>query len=384
MGQIITYFKLDYRVAPGQHQLPHQQILQPAHPGTTMGPTEPPPSLPSPGKPTSPPSSTSIPTKPFPLLSLPKELRQKIFTHLRPITRHHFIPLKSGPHHLTLVTTTIPGISLLATNRQIQTEASYVLSPHLSTIKSTPPTIIISAEHLLGVINLHDSFRFQRTFWTFLFHRIEPRNRAFTTRSIRHYRQGSITSSQLAKKLKMWTLTTSPDPDLGILEAVTSFILRILAYLPTATSPPTLHTYPPLNILIDIPTSFTGGPITATTSLPRSIAYRIFFPTHPYLARTRPGFTNLSWLLQRMVCHACWAFTCRRETTVCLSIKVRFLDGEGEVLRGWAGGAEGWGMREVVVHKSVLKGVKSARMRGRGLFIMGGWEWVIWFEDCDD
>ena len=63
---------------------------------------------------------------------------------------------------------------------------------------------------------------------------------------------------------------------------------------------------------------------------------------------------------------------------------MRFLDGEGEVLAGWAGGLEGWGMREVVVHKSVLKGVKSARMRGRGVFIMGGWEWVIWFEDCDD
>jgi len=57
---------------------------------------------------------------------------------------------------------------------------------------------------------------------------------------------------------------------------------------------------------------------------------------------------------------------------VCLSIKVRFLDGEGEVLRGWAGGAEGWGMREVVVHKSVLKGVKSARMRGRGVVYYGG------------
>ncbi|KAH6866311.1 hypothetical protein BKA58DRAFT_320042 [Alternaria rosae] len=320
-----------------------------------MGPTKPPPSLPSPGEHTSsPPSttSTSTPTKPYPLLSLPKEIRQQIYSHLRPVTRYHIIPLHSDPHHLALVTTTIPGVFLLATNHQIHTEASYILSPHLDTIVKAPPKIILHANNLPGLVNLHDSF---------------THSRPFTARYIRHYRLGTLSSSSLAKKLNLPALNSSTNP--RVLEAVTTFILRILTYLPTTSPSPTLHKYPPLGILIDIPTSpaFTSTSVTTTTSLARSIAYKIFFPRHPTPPRSRPGFTNLPWLLQRMVYHACWASD--SSAAVCLSIHVRFLGSEGYVLEGWAGG---WSVRESVVHKSVIKGVKSARRRGEGFVYYGG------------
>lgn len=39
------------------------------------------------------------------------------------------------------------------------------------------------------------------------------------------------------------------------------------------------------------------------------------------------------------------------------------------MLEGWAGG---WSIRESVVHKSVIKGVKSARRRGEGFVYYGG------------
>jgi hypothetical protein len=50
-----------------------------------------------------------------------------------------------------------------------------------------------------------------------------------------------------------------------------------------------------------------------------------------------------------------------------LSVKVRFLDGEGAVVQGWA---KGW--VESSLHSAAIQGVRDAGRRGKGVLYYAG------------
>jgi hypothetical protein len=84
-------------------------------------------------------SSTNMAsTSTFPFLSLPKELRLMVYSNLPIRTTHR--PLISINGHL--IHTTLPGVTILATCREIATEARSILAPKLEAIKSSPVRLV--------------------------------------------------------------------------------------------------------------------------------------------------------------------------------------------------------------------------------------------------
>jgi predicted transcriptional regulator len=96
-----------------------------------------------------------------------------VYDELRPVTYRQDVHLKDGKDRLTLVYTTVPGISILGTSRLLHSEAACILTPHLKRIAMTQPTITIKADYLRGLMDFKDSFAMPRTFWDWFLRHIK-------------------------------------------------------------------------------------------------------------------------------------------------------------------------------------------------------------------
>jgi hypothetical protein len=299
-------------------------------------------------------------TKSFRFLDLPKEIRIMVYEELHPVTRRQNVHLQDGQDHLTLIYTTIPGISILATSRHLHSEASYILAPHVQKIVAVPPTIAIRADQLLGLVDLRDSFAIPRTFWDWFLRHLKRSNPS-CMKNIRRYRAGILSDDEF--RIRLNTKAFTRNVDTRTLEALTAFILRTIKYI--GTKPDTMYKYPPLTVVIVISNNFQGLPVTTITTKAKRVCYKIMFPLTPAPPLVRIGQSDLPWLLHRFVYHACWAGNWR--SLVSYSVKIRFLDAE-QASVGWPAGY----LPESALHVAIIKGVRDARQMGKGVLYYAG------------
>ena len=301
-------------------------------------------------------------TKPFRFLDLPKEIRQMIYGELRPATQRHKVHLQEGQDHMTLVCTTIPGVSILAANRQIYEEAGYILNPLLKKILATPPTVTIRANHLLGLVSLNNSFAISRIFWSWLTCLLKHRLSS-CVKDIRRYRDGRLSSAKLLKQLYTKGFTRK-HIDARMLEGLISFLLRTIKY--AGTKPQPMYTYPPITVVVEVPDGFIGLPVVTTTSRAKRLAFKIMCPNNPTPQRVFSGYGDLPWLLHRLAYHACIAGHNRHD--ISFNVRLRFLCAEEAEIR-----QPSWNLfSEDQLHVQMIKGVKAARSTGKGLLYYGG------------
>ncbi|KAH8632868.1 hypothetical protein IG631_11502 [Alternaria alternata] len=301
-------------------------------------------------------------TKPFRFLDLPKEIRQMIYGELHPATRRHKVHLQEGQDHMTLACITVPGVSILATNRQIYEEAGYILNPLLKKILATPPTVIIRANHLLGLIDLNNSFAISRVFWSWLTCLLKHRLSS-CVKDIRRYRDGRLSNAKLLKQLCTNSFTRK-HIDARMLEALISFLLRTIKY--AGTKPKPMYKYPPITVVVEIPDGLIGLPVVTTTSRAKRFAFKVMCPNSPTPRRVFSGYGDLPWLLHRLAYHACIAGHNRHD--ISFNVRLRFLGAdEAEIEQ------PSWNLfSEDQLHVQIIKGVKAARSTGKGLLYYGG------------
>jgi hypothetical protein len=235
------------------------------------------------------------------------------------------------------------------------------LAPHLQKILAAPPTIAIRVNHILGLVDLHDSLTFPQTFWDWFVRRLSGK-RSSCVKKIRRYRDGTLSEEMFRIRLKVVTFTLSVDTEM--LEALTAFILRTMKYLDT--KPKTMYTHPPLTVVVEVPDSFTGLTVIATTTKAKRFGYKIMFPHSPPPPLIRSGRGDLPWLLHRFAWHASWAGDWR--SVISFSVKLKFLDAaDGEI--GWP---TGYQLQESALHMAIINGVRDAGRRGKGLLYYGG------------
>lgn len=284
--------------------------------------------------------------KAFPFLDLPIEIRLMVYEELRAKTYRDNLPLRDAQNYLTLVTTVIPGISILATCHQIRAEASRIILPWLQKIICSPPTIVICAEHIVGLVDLHDGY--SSIYGTTLIQRLmsslhNPR----TVDRITRYRQGDLPARQLRRKLHLRELIASEDEP--SLHAFLRFVLRAAKYI--AKEQDATYSYPPLNVIIEVSDTFYGIPVTTSTSWMKSLSYKCLSPRAPSPPRTMTGHANLSWLLCRLTFHM--AFSCDLWSVVSLVVKLKTLNI----------GHTGWRVGGSSVRRAIVQGLEEARSK---------------------
>ncbi|EMD92526.1 hypothetical protein COCC4DRAFT_21092 [Bipolaris maydis ATCC 48331] len=294
--------------------------------------------------------------KPFQFLNLSKDIRLMVYEELSMKTYRDRFPLRDNQDYVTLVNTVIPGLSILATSRQIRSEASSIILPRLRVILCSPPVIVIQAEHLISLMDLHDCFssvygtKFMEKLISCLY---DPR----ALPRIMRYRRGKLSTRQLRRRLRLQELIAIDDE--ASLKAFVRFALRAMKYL-TRNTAETHHEYPPLTFVVEVPDTFQGIPVTTSTSLMKSISYKIFSPLIPTLPRTVTNHAGILWLLRRFTFHI--SLSCELWRIVSLIVKVRLLDK----------GHTGWRISGSNVQKAILRGLEEARSNVPGIVRYGG------------
>lgn len=265
-------------------------------------------------------------------------------------------PLREDQHYVTLINTVIPGLAILATSRQIRSEASSIIIPRLRMILGSPPVISIRAEHLISLLDLHDCFG--SVYGTKFMERLifclhDPRA---LPRMI-HYRKGKLSSRQLRRRLRLRGLIANDDE--ASLKAFVRFALRAMKYLGNNTTE-TPRVYPPLTFVVEIPDTFQAIPVTISTSLMKSLSYKLFSPLIPTRPRSVTNHAGIWWLLRRFTFHISRA--CELWRILSLIVKVRILD-EGHT---------GWRITGRNVQKAIFRGLEEARSNIPGIVRYGG------------
>ncbi|KAH9873045.1 hypothetical protein J1614_005442 [Plenodomus biglobosus] len=182
-----------------------------------------------------PPSSdfgSDVVEKPFPFLRLPKDVRLMVYEQLPMTTNEHIIPMEVRTHHITIVNYSISGIHILATCRQINDEASYVLNPRLTRILKTPPEIAIAAKNLIGFIDFDEKFLRKHDIMDRILRAVGTE---ITVLSIHRYRElGDEAYTRMMFWLNIRGMLDRDDH--ASVEAIATFVLRAHKYAETYPS----------------------------------------------------------------------------------------------------------------------------------------------------
>ncbi|EUC43136.1 hypothetical protein COCMIDRAFT_101585 [Bipolaris oryzae ATCC 44560] len=294
--------------------------------------------------------------KPFRFLDLPKDIRLMIYEELGMKTYRDKFPLWYDQHHVTLVNTVTPGLSILATSRQVRSEASAVILPRLGLILRSPPVVVVRAEHLISLVELRDCFRtFPGTKFMekLMFCLHDPRA---LPRMIR-YRSGKLSARQLRRRLHLISLIAVDDE--ASLKAFVRFALRAMKYIERNTAE-TRSLYPPLTLVVELPDTFQGTPVTTSTSLVKCLSYKLFSPLIPTPPRLVTNHAGILWLLRRFAAHISKA--CELWRIVSLIVKMRLLEE----------GYTGLRLSGRSVQKAIFRGLEEARSNIPGIVRYGG------------
>jgi hypothetical protein len=290
-------------------------------------------------------------------MDLPKEIRLMVYEELPIVTQRHDIPLRDRQHHLTVVNTTIAGISVLGASRKVNQEAAYILGPHLREMLQAPPKILIEANHLIGMVKLRDNMSLsgQETVLDRIIQAISTGKWA-----IRQYRKGKLSVQILWKWLRLKDLVDAGDE--ATLEAIASFILRVAAYI--KTKPDTIFKFPPLTVIIVVPDILSPQPITITTTFARALWYRLLQRRNgPHRPGTIHRTASLRWSLYRFVWDAFCTCVVYREVSISIKMK----------REGWDGNVNA--VHQVSEHsfRAILEqAVQDTNYKGKRLVSYGG------------
>ncbi|KAF2024446.1 hypothetical protein EK21DRAFT_28914, partial [Setomelanomma holmii] len=208
--------------------------------------------------------------KPFRLLDLPKELRLMVYATLTTTWDQCEVPLnREGSYYATLINPSLLGVRILATCRVVNDEAGAILEPKLARMLQSPPTMLLSIEQTIGLMDLKKSFFAQRNIFEKLV--MAPR-RPELLHAIDLHRTGHVTIAELRTCLCLSSKTSST-----AVKAIASFMLQIAAFKQRRRSYATHSTHQTIAIAVSLPASFTNMLFTFSWSLCVRIVAKLFF-----------------------------------------------------------------------------------------------------------
>lgn len=278
-----------------------------------------------------------------------------IYDELRMKTYRDNLPLRDAKHHLTFVTSVIPGIAILATCRQIRAEASNILQPRLEKILLSLPVISVRAEHIIGLLDLHDCYSsiYGATLLRKLIACLHGKR---AEHKIIWHRQQGLPAQQLRKKLHLKELIAEHDE--ASINAFARFVLRAAKHI--ATYPANPYRYPPLSLVLEVPKGFHGISVTTTTSWMKNLCYKLMTPLRPAPPRSVTGHADLCWLIRRLMFHL--SFSCQLWRVVSLVVRLKRLGVSRSVQKS--------GARSV--QRAIVQGLEDAKGRGPPVVHYGG------------
>ncbi|KAF2819203.1 hypothetical protein CC86DRAFT_413274 [Ophiobolus disseminans] len=255
--------------------------------------------------------------KPFRLLDLPKELRLMIYEQLTVEWNHQSVPLtdKGDLYSITVINPSLPGIRILATCNFINSEGYPILAPRLAQMITPPPTLIIEAQHLVGVTNMRNCVVHKRSFVDKLLAAIRLRP---IVPKIHLYRESKLGVGSLRIYLDLKRYV----PDAAV-TAVATFVLRAQTIWSADKTP---NNHPPMTIAVSVPTGFSSIPVMLTSSRAyRFISNRFL---NQNLQRTRLVQFTTPLLVRRLAGQMLWTSEMWKARTV--SMMLYFPDGSEE------------------------------------------------------
>lgn len=220
------------------------------------------------------------------------------------------VPLRVADSCLTIVNSSVP-IRILGTSRFVNAEASMILKPKLRTLLSEPPKLFIEAQSLVGLIMLRCGFSHRTTLLEALIRCLASSS---AHRGFHRNRRGRLSINDLRYSLHLERFC-----EIGCnstVKSLATFILRTVQYRKTRCEGE--GPFPPITVVIDIPTTSPSTTIVRSTSRAMSIVQNICRILHRKWAYT--GLVDASWLMRAFTCHThtcCWW----RHITFCLLIR---------------------------------------------------------------
>lgn len=294
--------------------------------------------------------------QPFRLLDLPIEIRLMIYERLQIIHTPAKIPLveHTSTFFGVLVNTTLEGVSILATCRQLKEEAGRILYPKLARMLRMLPTIKLEAEDMIAMTGGR-SFCLPRNILQII---VDTLRDEIGMPTIHGYHRGRfrIWTVRLTFRLhRIW----SDDA----VDALVKFLIRIEKRIDSGYTSPT--GYPPIALVISKPSSWMAYTIYPHRNWMKTMIRFVFRQQRPQRAIIHAPF---HLLLDTVAYRAARLYRSRMTPQLSVTIMLDFPDVQNEVTRQWM--AESY--RSYVEAGS---GRRSGNVRRHNLVEFGGlWE----------
>jgi hypothetical protein len=252
--------------------------------------------------------------QPFRLLDLPIEIRLMIYEQLQIIHTPAKVPLveHTATFFGVLINTTLEGVSILATCRQLEREAGRVLYPKLARMLRMRPTIMLEAENMIAMTGGR-SFCAPRNILQII---VDTLQDELGMPTIHGYYQGRarIWTVRFAFRLhRIW----SDDA----VDALVKFLIRIEKRINSGNTSTTR--YPPTALLISKPSSWTAYTIYPHRSWMKTMLYIVFRQRRPQGAIIHAPF---SLLLDAIAYRAARLYRSRMTPQMSITIMLDFPD----------------------------------------------------------